>query len=67
MGSLGLSWSRRVISSRAEKVRYLRQLYEDVQKGVERSPWDRELVQLRDDIQHESLSLMVETGRPLFP
>lgn len=67
MGSQGLSWSRRGISSRVEKVKYLRQLHEDVQKGVARCQWDRELVQLRDDIQRESLSLMVETERPLFP
>jgi hypothetical protein len=66
LGSQGLSWSRRGISSRTEKVRYLRQLYQDVQMGTDRFPWNRELAQLRDDIKRESLSLMVESERSLF-
>jgi len=67
MGSQGLAWSRRGIHSKAEKIRYLRQLHDDVQRGVGKSPSSRDLVQLRDDIQRESLNLTVETERPLFP
>ena len=67
MGSQGLAWSRRGIHSKAEKIRYLRQLHEDVQRGVAKTPSSRDLVQLRDDIQRESLNLTVETERPLFP
>ena len=67
MGSQGLAWSRRGIHLKAEKIRYLRQLYEDVNRGVARSPSSRDLVQLRDDIQRESLNLTVVTERQLFP
>lgn len=67
MGSQGLAWSRRGIHSKSEKIRYLRQLSEDVQRGVDNSPTSRDLIQLRDDIQRESLSLTVETERSLFP
>lgn len=66
MGSQGLAWSRRGIHSRAEKIRYLRQLHEDVKRGVDKSPSSRDLVQLRDDIQRESLNLTVDTEPPLF-
>jgi hypothetical protein len=67
MGSQGLAWSRRGIESKAERIRYLRHLYEDVQRGVDKFPSNRDMVQLRDDIRCESLNLTVETERPLFP
>jgi hypothetical protein len=67
MGSQGLAWSRRGIPSRKERVKYLRDLYDDVQRGVARTPWNRDLIQLRGDIQREALGLMVESERPLFP
>ncbi|MGA2672789.1 MAG: SIR2 family protein [Terracidiphilus sp.] len=67
MGSQGLAWSRRGIHSTAGRIRYLREIQEYVERGVARFPSSRDLVQLRDDIQRESLSLTVVTARPLFP
>lgn len=67
MGSQGLAWSRRGIQSKAERIRYLRQLHEDVQRGVAMFKSSRDLVQLRDDILRESLNLTVETEGSLFP
>jgi hypothetical protein len=66
MGSQGLAWSRRGIPSTTEKIKYLRQLQADVQRGLAKSPTSRDLTQLRDDIQRESLSLTVEAERRLF-
>ena len=67
MGSQGLAWSRRGIQSKPERIRYLRQLHEDVQRGIAKFPSSRDLIQLRDDIQRESLNIAVETGGALFP
>jgi hypothetical protein len=66
MGSQGLAWSRRGIASKVERVRYLRQLLADVEKGVARYTWDRELAELRNAIRRESLSLVVNEERSLF-
>ena len=62
LGSQGLSWARRGISSDREKETYLRKLVSTVTKGTRRFPHSDELRQLQSDLQKELLSLAIPLG-----
>jgi Mrp family chromosome partitioning ATPase len=59
LGSQGLAWSRAAISNYNESARYLRGLLDYVQTGCERYPRNKDLLQLRNDLQREYLSRAV--------
>lgn len=59
LGSQGLAWSRRGISTRAERATYLRKLLESVKQGSDRHPKSGDLKNLREDVNKELLSLAV--------
>jgi hypothetical protein len=59
LGSQGLAWARRGLSSSVEKERYLGKLIKRLEEGVRRHAHAGDLRQLRDDVQKAYLSLAV--------
>jgi len=60
LGSQGLAWSRRGISGQ-NKGHYLRMLLSMLEEGIQKFPRERDLLQLRDDLKREYLSIAVST------
>jgi hypothetical protein len=63
LGSQGLSWSRVGIESDEEKARYLKNLKATVEKGIARYPDNKNLRQLKDDLQRAYLSLALSPNQ----
>jgi hypothetical protein len=59
LGAQGLAWSRRGLSDREERARYLRAITSRVEDGRARFPNNRELRKLHEDLRREYLLLAV--------
>jgi hypothetical protein len=59
LGSQGLSWCRRGISKRDDKISLLRDLLAHVKDGCKRHPMAKDLVDLHRDLERELLSFAV--------
>jgi hypothetical protein len=59
LGSQGLSWARRGLSSSAERERYLKSLQTYIEEGCEKHPRIQDLKQLLSDVTREYLGVAV--------
>jgi GTPase SAR1 family protein len=59
LGSQGLSWSRRGIVDKQQRISFLQQLLRTVENGCGRHPYQKDLSELRDDLKRELLGQAV--------
>jgi hypothetical protein len=59
LGSQGLSWARRGISSSMERERYLRKIIKRVEEGHKKYSREAELEQLLEDLKKEYMTIAV--------
>jgi hypothetical protein len=62
-GSQGLRWARRAPISNSDRIVLLRRLRSVVDDGIAKHRYNRDLAQLRDDLEQEYLRLAVPLGR----
>jgi hypothetical protein len=63
LGSQGLAWARRGITSSLERERYLRKIIKRVEEGQKKFPKEVEIQKLLEDIKKAYLEIAVGTGR----
>lgn len=66
LGSQGLAWARRGISSSIEKEQFLREIMSHLETGCRHHPRATELRRLLEDIKQEYLKIAVPTQRVLI-
>lgn len=66
LGSQGLAWARRGISSSIEKEQFLREIMSHLQNGIRLHPRSIELKKLLEDVKQEHLNIAVPAQRVLI-